>query len=240
MSSSAPDATPCAEEPVLVCKDVTKTFGGKNGGVPVLRRVNLSVHQGDIVVIAGRTGVGKTTLLHILAGLDRPTAGSVTVDGRSLEGLSGAALARLRRERIGIIFQNFNLLPTWTALQNVEAAMLHTGMPRAARRERVHALLDQLGLRERLNHLPSELSAGQQQLVAIARALANKPTLILADEPTGDVDQETGQVIVDHLTTLTREHGAALVVATHGPFPATAATRLFHLRNGRLASDKEV
>ena len=237
MNDTAAQAAGHPAAPVLVCTSVTKCFGGGNGGVEVLRGVDLSVCAGDVALVHGRTGAGKSTLLHILGGLDRPTSGSVAVGGRVLEGLSGAALARLRREKIGIIFQSFNLLPSWTALENVEAAMLHAGVSRTARRERAEALFGQLGLGHRLGNLPSELSVGQRQLVAIARALANKPLLILADEPTGDLDAETAEGIVARLTTLAREHGAALVVATHGPFPATAATRLLRLEGGRLIPD---
>ena len=238
MSDAGAEAAGHPAEPVLVCTDVTKCFDGRNGGVRVLRGVNLCVSPGDIVVIVGKTGAGKSTLLHILAGLERPTSGSVTVDGRPLEGLSKGALARLRREKIGIIFQSFNLLPSWTAVENVEAAMLHTGMARAARRERAEALLGQLGLAHRLRNLPAELSAGQQQLVAIARTLANRPALILADEPTGDVDPETAQAIVGRFAALTRQRGVALIVATHGPFPLAVATRLLRVEDGRLVPDR--
>jgi putative ABC transport system ATP-binding protein len=225
---SEPDAAP-----VLVCTDVTRSF---DGGVHVLRGVSLSAHPREVVVIRGRTGAGKSTLLHILAGLDRPTSGRVAVGGQALDTLPPGALVRLRRDAIGIIFQSFNLLPSWTALENVEAAMMHTPLPRPARREKAEALLDGLGLTPHRGSLPSALSAGQQQLVAVARALANGPRLILADEPTGDVDPETAQGIVERLTALARDQAAALVVATHGPFPLDVATRALRLDDGRLAA----
>jgi putative ABC transport system ATP-binding protein len=222
------------EELVLVCRGVTKTFGLNGRQVRVLAGIDLSVRRGEVVVISGRTGSGKSTLLMILAGLDRPTSGSVAVDGSALEGMSGGDLARLRRRKIGIVFQSFNLLPSWTAVENVEAALLHAGLSKAARRDTAAALLRELGLADRLGHLPSELSVGQQQCVAIARALANQPAILVADEPTGDVDPETAETILGHLMPAARQRGAALIVATHGTFPLDVVARRFRMEDGRL------
>ena len=226
---------PSANSGVLLqCTDLRKTFTLRGREIRVLDGVSLSVPRGEIVAVSGRTGAGKSTLLMLLGGLDRPTSGTVALSGRNMEALSNEELAQLRRTQIGIVFQSHNLLPSWTALENVGAALLHTGMPAARRRERVKALLSELGLGGRMDNLPAELSMGQQQLVAIARALANEPELLLADEPTGDVDPESAQEIIRLLASPVRERGAALVIATHGVFPLNVADRVLHLRGGAL------
>jgi len=222
------------ENPVLACEGVTKSFRTGAGALPVLRGVDLAVGRGEVAVISGRTGAGKSTLLAILAALDRPTSGSVTIDGEPVAAMSSADLARLRRRKIGIVFQSFNLLASWTALENVEAALLGGGLSGPARRRKAASLLEDLGLGDRLGNLPSELSVGQQQCVAIARAVANRPALLIADEPTGDVDPETAEMILGHLTSAVRRHGATLLVATHGTFPLEAATARFRMEGGRL------
>jgi putative ABC transport system ATP-binding protein len=168
----------------------------------------------------------------LLGGLDRPTSGSINLDGEELQSLDNERLANLRRNKIGIIFQNFNLLPSWTAFENVEAALLHTSMGMAERAEKVTALLNQLGLMEQVDNLPAEMSMGQQQRVAIARTLAHTPSLILADEPTGDVDPETAQEIIDLLLIPVRQHGATLIITTHGNFPLNIADRVLTLNDG--------
>ncbi|HEY3417778.1 MAG TPA: ABC transporter ATP-binding protein [Armatimonadota bacterium] len=218
--------------PLLECRGVTKSFAVKRATLPVLTGVCFSVQAGEVLVITGRSGAGKSTLLNLLGGLERPTAGSIVFAGRPLETLSAEALAQLRREQIGIIFQNFNLLPTWTTFENVEAALLHTRLTPAERREQVLALLRELGLDERLDNRPAELSAGQQQRVAIARTLAHSPRLILADEPTGDVDPETAAEILARLLAAVRQGGATLIVATHGSFPLDQADRILRLQDG--------
>lgn len=225
---------------LLECKDLRKSFTVKRKEIRVLRGINLSVDRGEIVVIAGKTGAGKSTFLGVLGGLERQTSGSVTFEGRCMEDLSHEALALLRRQKIGVIFQNFNLLPSWTAYENVEAALLHIGMSKTARREKVKTLLNNLGLGQRLDNLPSELSVGQQQRVAIARAIANEPALILADEPTGELDAETAQEIIDHLITPVREKGVTLVIATHGIFPLDIATRVFYIKDGTLVPQESI
>jgi putative ABC transport system ATP-binding protein len=230
---------PAPGEPLLACREVTRTFGraGRAGEVRVLGGVDLTVGAGEVVVISGRTGAGKSTLLAILAGIDRPTSGSVRVEGCALEDLSGAALARVRQRKIGIVFQSFNLLASWTAAENVEAALVGSGLARADRRAKAAALLADLGLGDRLDHLPAELSVGQQQCVAIARALANRPRLLIADEPTGDVDALTAGAIVGHLLEPVRAYGAALVVATHGSFPPQVPARRMRMEGGVLVAE---
>lgn len=231
---TTPDVEAGQDDVILACKGLKKAFKVKGQEIKVLDGVDLSVRRGEVVMIAGRTGVGKSTLLGLLAGLDRPTSGTVTLEGRHLESLSNNEVAVLRRQKMGIVFQSFNLLPSWTALQNVEAALLHTGISKAARQERATQLLTALGLADRLDNLPSEISVGQQQRVAIARALANEPMLIFADEPTGDVDAETGKEIVGYLTAPVKGQKVTLVVATHGTFPVDVADRVFSLADGAL------
>jgi ABC-type lipoprotein export system ATPase subunit len=219
---------------VVECRNLAKSFTVRGREIRVLDGIDLRVAEGEVVVVTGKSGAGKSVLLSLLAGLDRQTAGTVTFKGRRLEELSNAELAQLRREQIGVIFQNFNLLPSWTGLENVEAALLHTAIPKSGRREKARALLEGLGLGDRLDNLPGELSAGEQQRVALARSLANEPSLILADEPTADVDPETGDEITQRLVGQARKNGVTLIVATHGAFPLDAADRVFVIREGRL------
>lgn len=207
-------------------------LGGKE--IPVFSEIEFSFEKGKVIVIVGRSGVGKSTLLGILGGLDRQSSGSVTFENKSLEKMTNEELAILRREKIGIIFQNFNLLTSWTAAENVEAVLMHTGIDPAERRKKVEVLLTELGLGDRLENLPSELSVGQQQRVAIARTLANEPTLILADEPTGDVDPETAEEIIEMLLKPVKERGVTLIVATHGTFPLNRADKVFELKDRKL------
>jgi putative ABC transport system ATP-binding protein len=223
-----------AGDVLLACEDLHKQFTLRGQPIKVLQGASLSVSRGEILAIRGKTGVGKSTLLGLLAGLDRPDCGTVTLEGRSLDRLSDHEVALLRRHKMGIVFQSFNLLPAWTALQNVEAALLHTGMPREQRQQRATEVLTNLGLGDRLENLPSELSVGQQQRVAIARALVNQPMLIFADEPTGDVDPATGEEIISYLTAPVKGQAVTLIVATHGIFPLEAADRVLELRDGVL------
>lgn len=221
---------------LVECRGVSKTYESRGRHIRVLDAVDLVLRKGETVVITGRSGTGKSTLLNLLGGLERPTSGSIIFKGIRLEDMSGARLARLRRQRIGTIFQSFNLLASWTAMENVDAALLHTGMPKAARREKAESLLVDLGLRDRLDSLPAELSGGEQQRVAIARAMANDPALILADEPTGDVDPETASTILDLLTARPEADGKTLVIATHGAVPAGLSARELRLESGKLVA----
>jgi len=221
-------------EVLCECKDLRKSFTVKGREIRVLKGLNLSVSRGEIVVIVGRTGTGKSTFLRVLGGLERQTSGSVIFEGHCMENLSNEELALLRRQNIGIIFQNFNLLLSWTAFENVEAALLHTGRSKSTRHEKVKTLLNNVGLGGLLDYLPSELSIGQQQCVAIARALANEPILILADEPTGEIDSEAAQEIIGHLITPVKEKGVTLIIATHGIFPLSIADRAFYMKDGTL------
>ena len=226
---------PAADADVLVaCRDLRKHFQVRGRAIRVLEGIDLAVRGGQIVVVTGKTGSGKSTLLGLLGGLDRPSSGEVWLEGRRVDHLAGAEWSAIRRRKIGILFQNFNLLPSWTARENVEAAMLHTDMARSARRERAQALLSAVGLEDRADHLPSELSIGQQQLVAIARAIANEPSVLLADEPTGDVDPAVASEIVSRLARPVKTQGAALFVVTHGPYPLDQADQAFRLENGTL------
>lgn len=236
MTSVAGQAGPARGEVLIECQDVAKSYGAGARRIQVLDSINLVIRRDEIVAITGRSGAGKSTLLHLLGGLDRPTFGSVVFEGASMESMSDGRLAALRRQRIGTVFQSFNLLASWTALENVEAALLHTGIPSAVRRKRAESLLVDLGLEDRLDNMPAELSGGEQQRVAIARALANDPALILADEPTGDVDPETASTILDILAARVEADGKTLVVATHGPVPSALSARELRLEKGKLVS----
>ncbi|MHB9132290.1 MAG: ABC transporter ATP-binding protein [Armatimonadota bacterium] len=233
--SSLPAANPAVE-----CRDVRKTFTARQRTVEVLHGASFSVQTGEAVVITGKSGAGKSTLLGLLGGLDIPTTGSVIINGANLSCLPANALAAMRRRQIGIIFQNLNLLPTWTALENVEAALLHTGEAKATRRERAAALLDSLHIGHRLDSLPPEMSAGEQQRVAIARTLINEPTILLADEPTGDVDPETGDEIIARLLSQVKERGVTLIVTTHGNFPLDVTDRVLYLKDGTVVESDAV
>jgi putative ABC transport system ATP-binding protein len=219
---------------VLECLNLSKVFYLRGREIPVLNGIQLSVQQGESVIILGRSGTGKSTLLQILAGLDRPTQGTVTLNNQSLTTLSNQALSLIRQTQIGMIFQRFNLLPSWTALENVQAALFHSTLSLSERQHRARTLLTDLGLAERCDHLPSELGVGQQQRVAVARALVNSPALVFADEPSGDVDPETGAEIVNCLVRCVKKQNSTLIVATHGTFPTQIADRCLHLTAGQL------
>jgi putative ABC transport system ATP-binding protein len=223
-------------EPLLSAVAISKEFRSADRTLRVLDRVDLVVEAGEVVVVTGRSGAGKSTLLGLLGGLDRPTSGVIVLAGRDLNGLAGDDLARLRREQVGIVFQDFNLLPSWTVLENVQASLLHTAVPRGERRSKAQSILESLGLGDLGDRRPAELSVGQQQRVAVGRALVNAPSIILADEPTGSVDPETARDIHACLLRPVRERGAALIVTTHGAFPLNLADRTFELSQGRLAN----
>jgi putative ABC transport system ATP-binding protein len=197
--------------------------------------VDLSIGEGEFVVVEGASGSGKSTLLQLLGGLDRPTSGRLLFEGQDLARLADRRLADLRLRAFGFVFQQFNLIPTLTAAENVEAVLAPAERNRAARRTRVAELLGQVGLGERAGHLPTQLSGGEQQRVAIARALANRPRVLLADEPTGNLDSSTGTTIIDLLSGLWRDHGQTIVLVTHDARVAAGAPRVLTMRDGRLA-----
>lgn len=196
--------------------------------------VNLRVQQGEFVVIIGPSGSGKTTLLNLLGGLDRPTSGRVVLDGLDLSDLSERQMVTVRREKVGFVFQAFNLIPTLTAIENVEAALAPTGMPRDERLERSREWLEAVGLGGRTEHLPIELSAGEQQRVAIARAFVNEPRIILLDEPTGNLDTRTGRRIMEVLRQANDERRQTVVAVTHAGYVRPFADRILFMRDGKL------
>ncbi len=202
--------------------------------VHALDGVDLSITQGEFLAVMGPSGSGKSTLLYLLGGLDRPTGGEIWIKETEIAQLDENDLAQYRGQRIGFIFQAFHLLPTMTALQNVEFPMIFNRIPPKQRLERASALLSRVGLEERMRHKPTELSGGQQQRVAVARALANDPHLILADEPTGNLDSQTGQEVMALLSTLNREEQRTIVIVSHDPVVTQYATRTIHLLDGKI------
>jgi len=228
ISALAPDAVPA-----LSLADVRKTYPG-SPPVESVRGVTLRVLPGEMVAIVGPSGSGKSTLLHLAAGLERPTSGTVTIAGQELRGLSDRAMAGLRAYRVGVVFQRFFLLDALSAVENVATGLLYQAIPAIRRREIATGLLDLVGLGHRLAHRPQQLSGGEQQRVAIARALAGEPAVVLADEPTGNLDQATGQEIVTLLKDLNRIKGVTLVIITHDLAIAAAASRQIELRDGRV------
>jgi putative ABC transport system ATP-binding protein len=220
---------------VVVATDVRRDYAMNGQPVHALRGVSLAVEAGEYVAIAGPSGSGKSTLLHILGGIDPPSSGSVSVEGRRLDLLSDRELTHLRLTRLGFVFQRFHLLPVLTALENVELPMAEAGMPRSARRDRARELLDYVGLAHRGGHRATQLSGGEMQRVAIARALANQPALLLADEPTGELDGETGREILELFRRINQD-GATLVVVTHDDRLAAEASRAIHMQDGRIVS----
>jgi putative ABC transport system ATP-binding protein len=213
---------------------VTKRYSRGKDSVEALRGIDLVIEDGDQLVIQGPTGGGKSTLLQMLGGLDRPTQGSVELDGVDIAKLSEARLTQVRCENIGIIFQSFNLIPTLTAQENVETALVPMGVKTAERRMKAAEALESVGLGDRLNHVPSELSGGQQQRVAIARALVKKPQVLLADEPTGNLDEDTRDDIMGLLEDLWKEYGLTFIMVTHDSAIAKRAPRLATIRKGQI------
>jgi putative ABC transport system ATP-binding protein len=214
---------------------VTKLYQKGRRTVPAVRDLNLVIEDGEWLAVQGRTGSGKSTLLNLLGGLDRPTEGTIELDGAGLGALREHPLTRLRATSIGFVFQTFNLVPTLSAAENVEAALIPLGTGHSGRRARVAAALEQVGLADRATHLPAELSGGQQQRVAIARALVKDPTVLLADEPTGNLDEDTRNEIISLLERLWRERGLTLVLITHDTSVARRAQRTGVMNKGHLS-----
>jgi len=218
-------------------KDVKKTYRTGPIEVPALRGISLQVAPGEFLAIAGPSGSGKTTLLNIIGGLDRADDGKVLVEGKNLQLLSSGELARLRLQRLGFVFQAYNLLPVLTALENAEFTLLLQGVQVEQRKERVQKLFAEIGLASLEHRRPGELSGGQQQRVAVARAMVTEPALILADEPTANLDSVTATALLEVMEQLNRAHGTTFVYATHDPQVMERARRLIRLRDGQIASD---
>jgi putative ABC transport system ATP-binding protein len=223
--------------PALTTRELTKIYGAGETAVRALDGVNLAVTRRESVAIMGPSGSGKSTLLHLLGALDVPTSGEIELGGERYDGLPDAELTRLRRERIGFVFQFFNLLPSLTAEENVLLPALIAGRRGAEVRERARALLERVGLRPRAHHLPGELSGGEQQRVSIARALLMRPEIVLADEPTGNLDTRATESVLDLLRELNAEEGQTVVIVSHDPGAAATAGRVIFLRDGRVAGE---
>jgi putative ABC transport system ATP-binding protein len=217
--------------------DVHKVFRRGDERIEILNGLNLEVGKGEFLALMGPSGSGKTTLLNLLGGLDRPSSGSVEVAGLAIQGLSDAKLAHWRARHIGFVFQLYNLLPALTAEKNVELPLLLTPLGKAQRMKHVATALDVVGLAHRSKHYPRQLSGGQEQRVGIARAIVTDPTLLLCDEPTGDLDRKAGDEILDLLQALNRDQGKTIIMVTHDPHAAARATRTVHLDKGRLSME---
>ena len=220
--------------PVFQLRGVSKRYGDPESGVSAQRGIDLEIEGGEFVAVSGPSGSGKSTLLQLLGALDRPSEGVLLFEGRELPRLGDGELARLRLEAFGFVFQQFNLIPTLTAQENVEVALAPRGDTGERRRSRARWLLDEVGLAARRDHLPSRLSGGEQQRVAIARALANEPRVLLADEPTGNLDTATGEEVLAVLKRLADEHGQTVVLVTHDAAIASRASRLVRMQDGRV------
>jgi len=226
------------EEIVINTKTLDKSFGSGETEIHALRDVNLEIMRGDFAAIVGPSGSGKTTLLNILCGLDTVSSGEIQVSGRSLQSMSGSELAQFRREHIGLVFQAYNLIPVLTVLENTEYVMLLQNVSSAERKERVRKFLTEVGLEGKENRFPAELSGGQQQRVAIARAMVSHPDIILADEPTANLDSETGAQLLDMMRKFNEELNMTFVFSTHDPQIMERAKRLVTLTDGQIVSDE--
>ena len=223
--------------PLVTMTGVEKVFRRGGEEIHVLRRLDLTIERGDFLALMGPSGSGKSTLLNLLAGLDRPTGGSIDVDGQRIDQMSSRELARWRARHVGFVFQFYTLLPVLSAAKNIELPLLLTSLSKSQRRSHVENALKIVGLEHRAKHTPRTLSGGEQQRVGIARAIVTDPTIILADEPTGDLDRKTGDGILDLLQALNREHGKTIVMVTHDPHAAGRAARRLHLLDGQLSSE---
>ncbi len=220
--------------------DLHKVFRRGGERIDVLQGLNLTIPTGDFVALMGPSGSGKTTLLNLIGGLDRPTEGTVSVGGERIDQMSGGRLARWRARHVGFVFQLYNLLPILTAAGNIELPLLLTGLSRRERRRHVATALTIVGLADRAKHYPRQLSGGQEQRVGIARAIVTDPTLLLCDEPTGDLDRKAGDEIMDLLATLNAQHGKTIIMVTHDPHAAGRARRVLYLDKGVLSTEATV
>ena len=223
--------------PLYELRGVTKTYGQGGTQVRAVDEIDLTIEHGEFIAVAGPSGSGKTTLLQLLGCLDRPTSGEIHFEGRDLTKLREVELTKLRLTTMGFVFQQFNLIPTVSAADNVALALAPSGLQSAVRRERVEELLSAVGLASRRHHLPSQLSGGEQQRVAIARALANEPRVLLADEPTGNLDSATGEEIIRLLRELSEDRGHTIVLITHNANIAAEASRTIRMQDGRLSDE---
>ena len=226
-------------ETLVQVRDVHKYFTRGSERIDVLKGVNLDIPRGDFLGLMGPSGSGKTTLLNLIGGLDTPTSGVVDVAGVRITALAGGDLSRWRARHIGFVFQLYNLLPVLTAERNVELPLLLTRLSAAQRRQHVATALGVVGLADRARHYPRQLSGGQEQRVGIARALVTDPTLLLCDEPTGDLDRKSGDEILDLLQALNREHGKTIIMVTHDPHASARAGRTVYLNKGKLSNEPE-
>ena len=224
-------------EPIVRIRDLVKEYRRDAETLRVLDGLSLDIAAGDFVALMGPSGSGKSTLLNLIGGLDRPTSGVLEVDGLRVDQLSGGALARWRADHVGFVFQMYNLLPVLSAERNVELPLLLKDLTREQRRRRVAAALQLVGLSDRARHRPRELSGGQEQRVGIARAIVTDPTLLLCDEPTGDLDRKSGDGILDLLQALNQEQGKTIIMVTHDPHAAERSHRIVHLDKGLLRED---
>jgi putative ABC transport system ATP-binding protein len=224
---------------ILEVRNIEKSYSLGKIQVPALRGISFNVHQGEFLAIFGPSGSGKSTLLHLMGGLDRPEEGEILIDGSNLQDLHDNELAELRLKKIGFVFQFFNLLPRLTALRNVELPLTVAGLPEKEALEKAEEMLKLMGLEARVDHRPSELSGGEQQRVAMARALINDPKIVLADEPTGNLDTKTGWELVELMRKLNKEKGQTFVMITHDPHIAETADHMIHLRDGLIEGTKE-
>lgn len=221
-------------ENLVELRNVHKIYRLGETSVHALRGINLEIRRGESITIIGPSGCGKSTLLHLMGCLDRPTRGKVLIEGKDVSKLNDDELAFIRREKIGFVFQFFYLLPYFTAFENVCLPMVLAGVPEKERRKRGKEVLRLVGLEKRMNHKPSQLSGGERQRVAIARAMANNPEIILADEPTGNLDSKAGKEVMDCLFKLNKDKGVTLVIVTHDPYIASLAKRKIYLRDGKI------
>ncbi len=229
-----------AAEWVIETGQITKVYRMGSVEVHALRGLSMRVARGEMLAIMGPSGSGKSTLMNILGCLDQPTAGTYHLDGEDVSTLDDDALALIRNQKVGFVFQNFNLLPRMSAMENVELPLIYAGVPTRERRRRARAMLEAVGLGERMHHLPNELSGGQQQRVAIARALINNPAIVLADEPTGNLDSRSGEEVMGILQRLNREQGITIILVTHDPRIAGYADRILHIFDGRIERSERV
>jgi putative ABC transport system ATP-binding protein len=225
-----------SEEVVITTNQLTKEFVRDEFHVIALRQVSLEIHRGEFVALMGPSGSGKSTLLHLIAAMDRPTGGEIRVLGHNLRELNDRQIARWRNEHVGFIFQQFNLIPVLTALENVELPLKLTNLKKAERIEHATTALKLVGLGDRLGHFPRQLSGGQEQRVAMARAIVTDPALILADEPTGNLDPASAQEVLTILSKLNKDFGKTIVMVTHDPHAAKFASTVHHLEKGELVS----